>query len=135
MDDKSFLGKGMKFPPEIDKATGRFKMSSEQQSVKESIYIILMTQKGERWLHPYFGSSTMSYAFTDISATRLNIMSRELRSDILGGEPRVDEVEVDIGNDIMNGKLDVNIRYHISETDTYDNMVFPFYLENRGEEE
>ncbi|SFK91463.1 hypothetical protein SAMN05216390_10553 [Lachnospiraceae bacterium KH1T2] len=123
----------MKFPPEIDKATGRFKMVSAEESVKESIYIILMTQKGERWIHPLFGSNTMSYAFTDISVTRLNMMSRELRTDILGAEPRVDEVDVNITPNLAEGTLIVDIRYHITDTDVYDNMVFPFYL-NLGNE-
>ena len=39
------LGSGMKFPPQINPATGRFEVVSGQASVKESVYIILMTQK------------------------------------------------------------------------------------------
>ena len=37
----------MKFPPQINPATGRFAVSSEEESVKESVYLILMTQKTE----------------------------------------------------------------------------------------
>ena len=46
----------MKFPPQIDPATGRFVTASEEESVKESVYLILMTQRTERFLRPEFGS-------------------------------------------------------------------------------
>ncbi|MBO6133531.1 MAG: GPW/gp25 family protein [Lachnospiraceae bacterium] len=136
MEIQEFLGTGMKFPPEIDSTTGRFKMTGGTSSVKESIYIILMTQKGERWIHPDFGTKSMSYVFTDISLTRLTMMQRELRDDILEFEPRVDWVEVNIEPQSELGRLIINIEYHIIEEDAYDNMVFPFYLnEERGMEE
>ena len=42
---KEFLGKGMKFPPQINPATGRFVTVDGAQAIKESIYLILMTAK------------------------------------------------------------------------------------------
>ena len=67
MPGDNFLGTGMKFPPQINPATGRFAVSSEEESVKESVYLILMTQKTERFLRPEFGSDLMSYTFMDIN--------------------------------------------------------------------
>ena len=46
--EQAFLGTGVAFPPQIDPATGKFKMSVGEQSVKESIYLILMTQVTEK---------------------------------------------------------------------------------------
>ena len=34
--EKEYLGSGMKFPPQINKATGRFVTVSEEESVKEN---------------------------------------------------------------------------------------------------
>ena len=73
MKDNSFLGKGIKFPIEINPATGRFVLSEGNKSVKESVYLILMTQKRERWTRPDFGSRILSYTFMDTSATRLSM--------------------------------------------------------------
>ena len=36
MSERTFLGAGMKFPPQIDPGTGRFAVSSKEQSVKPS---------------------------------------------------------------------------------------------------
>ena len=37
MDNKAFLGAGLRFPPQIDPGTGRFAVSSGERSVKESV--------------------------------------------------------------------------------------------------
>lgn len=137
MDDRAYLGKGIKFPLQINKATGRFVMAQEEESVKESIYIILMTQKEERFTRPDFGSRILSYTFMDTSVTRINMMARELEETILEQEPRVSEVDVSVDPQLERGCLIINIRYTIAESNTQDNLVFPFYLyaEAEGEQD
>ena len=45
-EKRAFLGTGFHFPLEIDETTGRFRMSSEEENIRESIKLILMTGKG-----------------------------------------------------------------------------------------
>ena len=131
----TFLGRGMKFPPQINPATGRFETSSEGQSIKESIYLILMTQKTERFVRPDYGASLMRYTFMDTGVTALSMMSRELADDIRKQEPRIDYINVDIDSTSKQGCLLVNIQYRIIATNTKDNLVFPFYLDTTFEED
>ena len=131
---QGFLGKGMKFPPQINPATGRFMVSEGAASVKESIYLILMTQKAERWIRPDFGSSLMNYTFINTNATILNMMKRELSRDLLRNEPRISDVEIRIDANTKPGCLIFYIGYRIRETNTADNLVFPFYLNTTWEE-
>ncbi|MCD8196700.1 MAG: GPW/gp25 family protein [Lachnospiraceae bacterium] len=135
MPKDSFLGTGMKFPPQVNKATGRFVVSSEEESVKESIYLILMTQRSERFIRPDFGSSLMSYTFMDINVTNVNLMIRSLREQISLQEPRVRNVKITTDSQVRDGCLMVDIDYEIIDTNTRDNLVFPFYLEASAEEE
>ena len=128
MNERKFLGKGFKFPIQVNKATGRFLMSEKETSVKESIYIILMTQKTERWTHLEFGSRVLSYTFMDTSLTQISMMAREVEETILEQEPRVRSVDVNVEPHLEKGCLLVYIAYVIAETNTRDNMVFPFYL-------
>ena len=44
-EKRAFLGTGFHFPLEIDETTGRFRMSSEEENIRESIKLILMTGK------------------------------------------------------------------------------------------
>ncbi len=135
MPGNTVLGAGMKFPPQVDKATGRFMVSSEKESVKESVYLILMTQKTERFLRPDFGSSLMSYTFMDMNATSVNMMVRDLTQQILEQEPRVRDVAITTDSEVREGRLLVNIDYTVRNSNVRDNLVFPFYLNAAAEEE
>ena len=128
MGNRSYLGTGMKFPPSVNPTTGRFETSSGLESVKESVYTILMTQKTERWLRPDFGSEIQRFAFVDPNATMLNILRMDLVNDIKTAEPRVSDVSISFDSQSKQGYLLVDISYTVEETNTKDNLVFPFYL-------
>ena len=134
MSEKAFLGTGMKFPPQIDPGTGRFAVSSLEQSVRESVYLILMTSQGERWLEPGFGSQMNSYAFMDTSPTVMRMLSDQLQEMLLRQEPRISEVEVEVDPQQREGCLVISIRYTVAATNREDNLVFPFYLNVTREE-
>ncbi len=125
---KEFLGTGMAFPPRIDPATGRFALSSGAQSVKESIYLILMTQVTERLTRPSFGTDSASYVFMDMNNTEITIMKHDLMESILRQEPRVSDVDIEADMEAQQGYILINIDYTLTDTNTRDNLVFPFYL-------
>ncbi|MCR5251310.1 MAG: GPW/gp25 family protein [Lachnospiraceae bacterium] len=131
----SFLGTGMKFPPQIDPATGRFATSSDAESIKESVYLILMTQQTERITRPEFGSTLLSYTFVDMTHTSISMLVYSLRELLIHQEPRISDVEITTENHAKSGVLLVNVDYVISRTNTRDNLVFPFYLNAINEEE
>lgn len=126
--EKKYLGTGVKFPPQVNPATGRFEMISGEESVRQSVYLILMTQKQERFIHPDFGSRLFDYTFTDGNQAQLNLLAADLARDIRRGEPRTDNVEVHVNPDIQEGCLMVYVEYTARESGNKDNLVFPFYL-------
>ena len=132
---QSFLGTGVSFPIQIDPATGRFKMSVGKQSVKESIYLILMTQVTERITRPAFGTQTAGYVFMDVNQTELTIMKRDLTESILKQEPRISNVDIRTELQSQQGYIMVYIDYVLAENNQRDNMVFPFYLNGTPEED
>ncbi len=134
MSDKTFLGAGMKFPPQINPGTGRFAVSEREKSVKESVYLILMTNRGERWLAPDFGSTMLNYTFMDTSVTMLKLMSDNLRDMILSQEPRISDVQINIDSQSHDGCLIIAIDYVVAATNAHENLVFPFYLNAAREE-
>lgn len=135
MAGRDYLGVGMKFPPQIDPATGRVMTASEDRSVKESIYLILMTRKTERLVRPWFGSNIDSYAFMDTGYTMLTMMTHELHDLIMDQEPRLADLDIDIEPQLDNGRLIINIGFVVASTHTRDSLVFPYYLDNAIEEE
>lgn len=128
MNEESYLGTGMKFPIQINPATGRIEASSGLQSVKESIYIILTTARNERLARPYFGANLDQYTFMDVNYMTLNMLIRDLTQIILTQEPRVESVEINPEPDLDNGRLILNIDYYVAGDYSMDSIVYPFYL-------
>ena len=127
--NNSFLGTGCKFPLQIDPATGRFMTVSREQSVKESLYLILMTQRTERLVRPGFGSNMMDYTFMDTGTTMLSILRRDLSETILEQEPRITDLDIDTQYRERQGAIIISINYRVAGSNTRDNLVFPFYLD------
>lgn len=127
-----FLGCGWKFPPGVDKVTGRMKTSSLEEDIKEAIRIILFTRKGERVMQPEFGCGIQNYAFSDMSMMDLRSMEQDILEAIIRWEPRVIKTEVEIGKEhIEKGFLEISVTYTVRSTNNPYNMVFPYYI-NEG---
>ncbi len=135
MADSRFLGTGAKFPLQVDPATGRIMTVSGNRSVKESIYLILMTQLTERIVRPDFGSDIMNYAFMDTTTTMMSILRRDLTQTIMQHEPRISDVSIDTEFRSDIGAVIININYLVSAINRRDNLVFPFYLDRGGDVE
>ena len=125
----SFLGTGFKFPVQVDENTGRFKMSSYEDDIREAIYIILNTRMGERPMRPAFGCRIYDYVFESMNYTVLSSMKAAVYEAVVAWEPRVREVEVDIDESrISEGVINIDIRYVVRKTNNAYNLVYPFYL-------
>lgn len=119
---------GMKFPPQVNPAAGRFACSMGAQSVKESIYLILMTTKTERMVRPSFGSRIAEYTFADMTETRMSMLAEDLRSDILLQEPGISDLEISMKPVQNKGCLMVEISYDVPEKPGREYLAVPFYI-------
>ena len=126
---KEFLGKGWKFPVEVDPATGRIKQSYYEEDIAEAIRIIIWTAKGERLMRPDFGCGIERYLFEGNDDTTLRLIEAEIDDAIRKWEPRVHEVQVRAERDRNNPeKLLIHVQYEVRNTNNLFNQVYPFYL-------
>lgn len=131
-DVNAFLGRGFRFPIQVDDITGKMQTSSYEDDIKEAIYIILMTRKGERVMKPEFGCGVHDYAFATMDYTTLSLMEREVRDALTIWEPRIRDLEVNIvEDDKRDGCVLIDINYVVRSTNNPYNLVFPFYM-NEG---
>lgn len=128
---KDFLGKGWKFPIEVDKTTGRIKMATEEDDIAEAIKIIIRTAKGERVMRKSFGCSLNKYMFGENDFSTLSQMEIEIKDALISFEPRITDVDVEVSSGENGGILMINISYRVRETNNMFNMVYPYYL-NEG---
>ena len=126
---KEFLGRGWKFPPGVDLASGRVATSEYEQDIRESLWIILSTAKGERVMRPDFGCGIHELVFDPIGTATVGRFASSVREAITEWEPRVELVAVEIETaEAANGKLEIDVRYRVRETNNEFNLVYPFYL-------
>ncbi|MFF2090997.1 GPW/gp25 family protein [Paenibacillus sp. NPDC058174] len=126
----SFLGKGWKFPVQVDATTGRIRMAEGEEDIAESIRIILRTSKGERLMRPNFGSGLKEFVFGTTDDTSMRLLATDVEASIRGWEPRVKDVEVEASLDPSHsGRVLLKVSYVVRSTNNLFNQVYPFYLE------
>ncbi len=131
--DKAFLGKGWGFPLAVD-AAGDIALAAYEEDVREAILLILQTNRGERVMRPDFGAGLSDFVFETLSTTTLALVRHRVEEALVTWEPRIDVhgVRVSIGRPGRN-RLDIEIDYRIRATNTFYNLVYPFFLlEGRG---
>lgn len=132
-DDRSFLGKGWRFPVAIN-LTGGISSSSLDENVRESIFIILGTAPGERVKRPDFGCRIHDLMFQPnnfVTSARAEYFCEEA---LYKYEPRLQEVTVKAApNADEPNRLDIRITYLIIGQTHPKNLVYPFYLRQPDE--
>ena len=90
---KEFLGRGWKFPVQVD-SRGRIAMSDFEDDIRESIRIILSTSKGERVMRPDFGCGIHEFVFASINTTTIGLIESSVREALITWEPRIELLKV-----------------------------------------
>ncbi len=128
---KPFLGVGLDFPVNVD-STGELNIAEYEESVRQSIWIILGTAKGERVMRPEFGCDIYDLVFAVNSSSTAGKLSYAVQQALLHFEPRIDVLDVRVDSAGTDNTLLLNIEYEIRATNNVFNMVYPFYLERSG---
>ena len=126
---KPFLGVGTAFPLALDPVTHAVVRAEYEESVRQSILIILGTARGERVMRPDFGCGIHDLVFANLSAATLGRVDREVHEALLRLEPRIDVIAVKIVPDTAASALMIDIEYEVRATNTAFNLVYPFYLQ------
>jgi phage baseplate assembly protein W len=112
-----------------DPVTGGLARAEYEESVRQSILIILGTAKGERVMRPDFGCGIHDLVFATNSPTTVGRLIREIHESLLRLEPRIDVTQVDVTPGATSNVLLIDIDYEVRATNTAFNLVYPFYLQ------
>ena len=129
MGNRQFLGRGVKFPLQIDPRTGKLAMDTEEEDIQEANGIILRTNHGERVMRPSFGTNAMDYVFSAMSDDTVNRIVYDVQNQLLDQERRIKDVDVFCREaDGRTGRLVLEIAYTVIHTNNRFNHVYPFYV-------
>ena len=123
-----FLGRGLAFP--VDPAPdGTLRMADGEQSIRDSIWLILSTTPGERVMRPDFGCRIRDFVFEVNDAGTAGAISTAVDDALATWEPRIDVLGVTtVADPDDRHRLLVEIDYRVRSTNSRANLVYPFYL-------
>jgi uncharacterized protein len=121
-----FLGKGWPFP--VFEQSSSIRPRVGEDSVRDSIWIILATAPGERVMRPDFGCGVHNLVFAVHDATTLGRVERGVYDALVRWEPRIEVLNVDAEERGKGEVLLINIHYRVRSTNNFFNLVYPFYL-------
>jgi phage baseplate assembly protein W len=128
--DNPFVGSGWRFPILPDE-TGALAYNSGDDNVEQSLRLVLLTAVGERIMRPDFGSKAPALVYSPASVQYLGLLETTIRDAVRDYEPRVqlDSVLVEADPNTPS-RVNVSVDYHVRQSNTRNNLVFPFYLAN-----
>ena len=127
MVDSTFLGVGWNFRVGVDQ--GYIATAAYEESIRQSIGIILRTAPGERVMRPEFGCGIHDLVFEVNSASTATRVASQVRLALLRWEPRIDVLDVQVTTGDTDAQLFIGIDYKVRATNNSFNLVYPFYLE------
>jgi phage baseplate assembly protein W len=125
---KAFLGRGLAFPVGVD-ASGRVAMAEYEQDIREAIRIVLDTDPGERVMRPEFGAGLRALVFEPINTHTLALARHRVEQALVVWEPRIDSITVRADARPAQGLVALEVRYRVRTTNTFYNLVYPFYVQ------
>ena len=108
---------------------GAIQLAEYEESVSQSIQIILGTAKGERVMRPEFGCGIYDLVFELNSASTAGRVAQAVRDALLAFEPRIDVRDIQVQSQNGGEVLLISIDYEVRATNNVFNLVYPFYLE------
>lgn len=131
MENKTFLGIGWNFPPELGRDSSSTVMSSDEENIRQSLQILLGTSPGERVNRYDYGCPIQKYVFEILDVTTQTLLAEEIKKSVILFEPRIDLDTVTFEVHQAKGELLIKLEYTIHQTNRRSSMVYPFYL-NEG---
>jgi phage baseplate assembly protein W len=128
-DAKAFLGRGLAFPVAVDPATGAILLAEYEEDIRQAIRIILDTDPGERVMRPDFGAGLRALVFEPINTHTLALARHRVEQALILWEPRIDSVTVKVDAQPEQGLMTIEVRYRVRTTNTFYNLVYPFFLQ------
>jgi phage baseplate assembly protein W len=84
-----------------------------EDSVKEALKNLILTDKGERLFQPYLGSDVRKSLFDNMTPATVKMIEQNVRATINNFEPRVNLIDVQVIADPDNYKVQINISFYV----------------------
>ncbi len=113
------------FTRNLEQIPGRTDLSRvvNESAVKQSIFNLVMTDRGERLFQPNIGCDIRGSLFENIDANSMLILKENIKSTINTYEPRCNLRDVEVSGNVDNNELRVKIVFSVINTTTTSSLT------------
>lgn len=85
----------------------------DEDSVKESIKNLILTDPGERLMQPFIGGGIRALLFENITPAVIKIIEDRVRTTVEIYEPRAELIDVTVSSNIDDNQVGVTVRFYV----------------------
>jgi phage baseplate assembly protein W len=122
------LGRGWRFPVYVEPDARGLRYAEGPEKVRESIWIILDTDPGERIMRPTFGCGLRRYLGEPNTVAVRALIRHDVDRALAAWEPRIQVTAVDVRPGSDPSLVEIAIAFVHLRTSRPDNLVYPFSL-------
>ena len=97
-----------------------------KDAIKNNLINFFLTEPGERYMNPNFGSGLRQYVFEQITEDNLNSVEDKIKSDLANNFPSVVPQNIIVYEDQTLQAIITQISYYIKDTNISDNITLQF---------
>jgi phage baseplate assembly protein W len=99
---------------EVNLLTDDVSVLRDEDSVKEAIRNLLMTDRGERLMQPNLGAGLRQLLFENMIPSTFELIKERVKSTLEIYEPRADIIDITVSGSLDEGSVFVNIVFFIN---------------------
>ena len=99
---------------EVNLLTDDIAIIRDEDSVKEAIRNLVLTDRGERLMQPQLGAGIRELLFENLTPATLELIRDRVQSTIEIYEPRADLIDVTASGSLDENEVYVTVRFYIS---------------------
>lgn len=92
-------------------------LKNNEESIKESLKNLILTDRGERLFQPNLGSDVRASLFENVTPVTLKILEERVKDVINNFEPRISLIDVDVTSLYDDNKVKVVIYFYVKNSE------------------
>jgi phage baseplate assembly protein W len=92
-------------------------LKTNEESIKQSLKNLILTDRGERLFQPNLGSDVRASLFENATPVTLKILEERVKDVINNFEPRVSLIDVDVTSLYDDNKVKVTIYFYVKNSE------------------
>lgn len=116
--------KGVEFPVKTTSTGGIFSRNFNEESVKDGLIQLILTQRGERPMRYDYGTDVRASVFAPMDALLVENLRESISSAIERYEPRVVVRDLDVVADEQNSSIQIKLVFSMKDNVFFTDQIY-----------